>query len=109
MLSPRAARIKGVELEMTARPARPFASRVRNAITFVAIVWSVATTFVIFDVLSLSGMDLALSFPALFGNIALSRTVTQSISCAVGPGEQPELRSPANGPMPSSAPQPMKF
>ena len=36
-----------------------------------------------------------LSYPALFGDIALSRTVTQSTSCEVRPGDTPERRAPA--------------
>ena len=56
-------------------------SRVRHAIAFVAIVWGVAATFVAFEILALGGMDVASSFPDLFGDIALSRAVTQSASC----------------------------
>jgi hypothetical protein len=78
---------------MGARPAPRFSSRVRNALAFVAIVWGVATTFVVFEIVSLNGVDLALSYPALFGNIALSRAVTESTSCVVGPDERPETAS----------------
>ena len=60
---------------------------------FVAIVWGVAATFVAFDLVSLSGVDLVLSYPAVFGNLALSQTVTQSTSCTLVPGETPEARS----------------
>jgi hypothetical protein len=72
------------------------ASRVRQAITFVAIVWGVAATFVAFEIIALGGMDVASSFPALFGEITLSRAVTQSTSCAapaISGTEQP--RPPA--------------
>ena len=72
-------------LEMAAPAARPFDSRFRNLVAFVAIVWGVATTFVAFDMVALGGVDLVLSYPALFGDIALSRTVTQSTSCEVRP------------------------
>jgi hypothetical protein len=69
-------------------PAPTIAARLRNVVAFVAIVWGVAATFVAFEVVSLSGMDLALSYPAVFGNLALSRDVTQSTSCLVAPNEQ---------------------
>jgi hypothetical protein len=82
-------------LEMAAPAARPFDSRFRNVVAFVAIVWGVATTFVAFDMVALGSVDLALSYPSLFGDIALSRTVTQSTSCEVRPGDSPERRAPA--------------
>ena len=66
---------------MAPRTARSFASRIRHVIAFVAIVWGVAASFVVFEVVSLSAVDLALSFPALFGDLMLSRTVTESTSC----------------------------
>jgi hypothetical protein len=81
-------------LEMAAPAARPFASRFRNIIAFVAIVWGVATTFVAFDMVALGAIDFVLSYPALFGDIALSRTVTQSTSCELLPGDSPERRAP---------------
>ena len=67
---------------MALRTARPFASRVRHAIVFHAIVWGVAATFVVFEVVQLSAADFMLSYPSLFGNLMLSRTVTESTSCA---------------------------
>ena len=70
---------------MALRTARPFASRARNVIAFIAIVWGVAATFVAFEVMALSAVNLALSYPALFGDLMLSPTVTESTSC-VGPG-----------------------
>ena len=79
---------------MALGPARPFQSRVRNAIAFVAIVWGVAATFVAFEVVSLSAVDLALSYPALFGNLMLSRTVTESTSCATA-GTETRPQPPA--------------
>ena len=71
---------------MAAPPARSLASRVRHAIAFVAIVWGVAATFLAFDILALSGMGVAMSFPNLVGDIALSRAVTQSTSCTAPAG-----------------------
>ena len=73
---------------MALRTARPFASRVRRVIAFIAIVWGVAATFVAFEVVSLSAVDLALSYPALFGDLMLSRTVTESTSCAAPAGSE---------------------
>lgn len=79
---------------MSPLPAPRLASRVRNAFVFVAIVWGVAATFVVFEIVSLSGVDLALSYPSLFGTISLSRTVTQSRSCVIGPNETPPSTTP---------------
>ena len=75
---------------MAGSPARSLAARLRKAIAFVAIVWGVATTFVAFEIVSLRGMDLALSYPSGFGDVALSRVVTQSMSCVVAPGDTPD-------------------
>ena len=69
--------------------ARPLTSRLRRLLAFVAIVWGVATTFVAFEVVSLRGMDLVLSYPSVFGDIALSQAVTQSTSCVVAAGVEP--------------------
>jgi hypothetical protein len=71
---------------MPPRTARPFASRVRRAVVFVAIVWGVAATFVAFEVISMSAFDLALSNPAIFGDLILSETVAESSSCAASEG-----------------------
>ena len=79
---------------MLAHPARPFASRLRNLVVFVAIVWGVASTFVAFDMVQMRGADLIESYPAIFGDIALSPTVTQSTSCEVRPGDSQEQRAP---------------
>jgi hypothetical protein len=73
---------------MALRTARSFASRARHVIAFIAIVWGVAATFVAFEVVSLSAVDLALSYPALFGDLMLSRTVTESTSCAGSAGSE---------------------
>jgi len=75
--------------------ARPLASRVRHAIVFVAIVWGVAATFVAFEMVALGGMDVASAFPDLFGDVGLSRAVTQSTSCTARAGNgTSEPRSP---------------
>jgi hypothetical protein len=78
-------------------PARPFASRLRNLVVFVAIVWGVATTFVAFDMVLVRSADLLESYPAIFGDLALSRTVTESTSCEVRPGDSPIQRAPVVG------------
>ena len=83
---------------MAAPAARSLASRVRHAIAFVAIVWGVAATFVAFEFIALGGVDVVTSFPALFGDLALSRAVTESTSCHASPvGGTSEPRSPAGG------------
>jgi hypothetical protein len=73
---------------MALRTPRPFASRVRHVIVFVAIVWGIAATFVAFEVVSLSAVDLVLSHPDFFGDLMLSRTVTESTSCAAPAGSE---------------------
>jgi hypothetical protein len=82
---------------MTVPPARRFAVRARHAIAFVVIVWGVAATFVAFEIVALSGMDIVLSYPRIFGDIALSRSVTQSVACAPRPGETSGMPSAAGG------------
>ena len=79
---------------MAATSVRSIGVRARRAMSFVAITWGIATTFVIFEVVSLSSLDLVLAYPALFGDIALSRTVTRSTSCDVRPGRETGRRSP---------------
>ncbi len=82
---------------MSASSARPLASRLRNIVAFVSIIWGVAATFVAFEVVSLGGTDLALSYPAVLGDILLSRAVTQSTSCVVPDGDKRALPSHAAG------------
>lgn len=80
---------------MAPRTPGTFVSRLRSVVAFVAIVWGIAATFVAFEVVSLSAVDLALSYPTLFGDLMLSRTVTESTSCAVPTGDK--LPQPAPG------------
>jgi hypothetical protein len=63
-------------------------------VAFVVIVWGVATTFVAFEVASLYSTDLMWSYPGVFGDIALSRTMTQSTTCVVSAEETPDLPRP---------------
>lgn len=65
-------------------------------VAFVSIVWSVAATFVVFEVVALNGTDLVLAYPAVFGDIALSRAVTASTSCVVRAGDERELPQSAS-------------
>ena len=76
------------ESSMALRTVRSFVTRARHAIAFIAIVWGVAATFVAFEVVSLSAVDFALSYPALFGDLMLSRTVTESTSCTAAAGSE---------------------
>jgi hypothetical protein len=62
--------------------------RFRRAIAFVAIVWAVAATFVLFEIVALSATSLMLSFQDLFGTLVLPREVTQSKTCIVAKAEQ---------------------
>ena len=61
--------------------APQLAKRLRRAAAFVAIVWAIAATFVVFQVIALSGTDFALSRPDLFGDLLLPRTVSESTIC----------------------------
>ena len=79
---------------MALRTARPFASRIRHVIAFIAIVWGVAATFVAFEVIQLRAADFVLSYPSLFGDLILSPTVTESTSCVVPAGSERPQRSP---------------
>lgn len=69
-------------------------------VAFVSIVWGVAATFIVFEVVSLRGLDLVMAYPAVFGNIALSQAVTQSTSCVVAASDTrqpPAASSVSNG------------
>ena len=70
-----------------ARDAHP--ARWKRALTFVAIVWALAASFAAFELLSMRGFDLLLSFPQVFGNLLLSRATRDSKACEVQPGENP--------------------
>ena len=67
--------------------------RLARVAIFVAIVWGVAATFVGFEVISLRGMDFALSHPQWFGRLLLSSATQQSKACEVRPGERPGTSS----------------
>ena len=61
--------------------AGPLAARVKRAAAFVAIVWGVAATFVVFEVAALRGTDLAIAYQELFGSLLLSSAVSDSTTC----------------------------
>jgi hypothetical protein len=56
-------------------------TRLKRGAAFVAIVWTVAATFVAFDVIALRGLDLAMAYPELFGDVLLSPGVSGSTTC----------------------------
>lgn len=64
-------------------------SRLGRILAFVGIVWSIAATFVLFELATLGVMDLLLSRPALLGGLALSRATRTSRTCAVEPDDRP--------------------
>jgi len=70
-------------------------TRVGRALMFVGIVWSVATSFVAFELVFLRGTDLLMSRPALSGSLVLSAATRSSQTCVVpadhaaGTGETP--------------------
>jgi hypothetical protein len=70
-------------------PARTvlLGTRIKRALAFIAIVWAVAGSYVVFELASSGGTDLALSHPELFGDLLLSRATTKSTTCVVAPGE----------------------
>jgi hypothetical protein len=77
---------------MALHTVRPFVSRARGVIAFIAITWGVAAMFVTIEIVSLRMVDLALRNPAVSANRMLSRTVTESTSCAVAAGSgRPQL------------------
>ena len=65
-----------------------FGTRLKQGAAFVAIVWGVAASFVAFDVLALKGMDLAVAYQDLFGNLLLTAATTESRTCVVQPEER---------------------
>lgn len=66
---------------------RSLATRLKNAVLFVAIVWALAASFVAFELLSLSFTDAIVANPERAGDLALSRATQQSTACKVGPDE----------------------
>jgi hypothetical protein len=66
---------------------RSVSSRLKRAALFVAIVWALAGTFVVFDVLSMTATDAMLAHPGAVGDLALPPEIQQSTSCVVKPGE----------------------
>jgi hypothetical protein len=58
-------------------------SRAGRVLLFVAIVWSVAGSFVAIEIATLGGMDFVLSKPDLVGNLALSNAARDSKTCTV--------------------------
>lgn len=70
-----------------ARPSVQRSGRLKRVLAFVAIVWLVAGSFVIFEVVAMRGFDLVLDTPSLHGSVMLSPATQQSTACVVQPGE----------------------
>jgi len=68
---------------MTRTHPRSLVRRLKNGAAFVGIVWALAGSFVAFELLSLSGIELVLSDPGTFGNLALSQATQDSTACEV--------------------------
>jgi hypothetical protein len=64
-------------------------TKVKRAAAFVAIVWSLAASFVAFEVASVESVDLARSYPGLVGDLMVSGAVMRSTNCTVASGEAP--------------------
>lgn len=71
-------------------------TRIKRALAFIAIVWAVAGSYVVFEVASSGGTDLARSHPELLGDLLLSRATSKSTTCVVASGE---TAPPAGGGM----------
>lgn len=61
-------------------------SRAGRVLLFVAIVWSVAGSFIAFEIAALGGMGFLLSKPEFAGNLALSNAARDSKTCTVEAG-----------------------
>jgi hypothetical protein len=72
-----------------------FTARLKGVAAFVAIVWSVATTFIIFELIAVGGTDAAMGNPELLGDLALSPVVTRSTVCAGQPTDAPTPQGPS--------------
>src|SRR4051812_7772157 len=68
---------------MSTGRATPLLQRAKRAATFVALVWGVAGSFVMFEVLALSGVDRLLPYGSAVGTLALPRVVQDSPVCRV--------------------------
>jgi hypothetical protein len=77
---------------------RSLPARLKHAAVFVAVVWALASSFVAFELLSLSAFDVMLANPDAIGDLALPQATQQSTACKVGPGEA----AGHTGPLPAS-------
>jgi hypothetical protein len=80
------------------RAAVPRSSRLKGAAAFVAIVWLVAASFIVFEVVALHGVDVFSAYPDTLGRYLLSDSTQASTACAVEPGERVEGTDPDIGP-----------
>jgi hypothetical protein len=69
-------------------------SRVRRTLGFLALVWSVALTFVGFNVLGTRVMGFLLGRPGLVGDLLLSKETRESKTCVVDSGSDGKSPSP---------------
>ncbi len=60
---------------------RTLGTRLRHLLLFLAIVWGVAGTFVVLEIVSLHGMDFVVGHPEWFGDLALPSAIKRSTSC----------------------------
>ena len=72
--------------------------RLKHAALFVAIVWALAASFVVFELLSLSIADAIVANPEQAGDLAVPRATLQSTACKVGPDEAAGQAGPLGGP-----------
>lgn len=64
-----------------------WSSRVKKAAVFIAIVWTVAGSLVIFELVALRGVDTALAHPA-FDGVTLANATEESVSCRLTSDER---------------------
>jgi len=68
---------------MTAAVPSSLGVRVKRVALFVAVVWAVAGSFIALELASLAGVDAAVAYPGVFGNIAVARSASRSTLCDV--------------------------
>jgi hypothetical protein len=79
------------------RPAAGWRTRLQRGALFVAVVWAVVGSFVLFEVAALTGFNLAMG-SARFDTVTLSNATAQSTSCAGSSSGEPRQISSLTAP-----------
>ena len=80
--------------DMTAAVPSSLGVRVKRVALFVAVVWAVAGSFIALELASLAGVDAAVAYPGVFGNIAVARSASRSTLCDVTSASTAAATSP---------------